>query len=126
MLELETTPLRMPRFIPSSAHAVYSINLNIKKAFDELINILNNFSPQYAAMMYMPLIPASPQGDPPVQIKTGIIDHLGSQIIVAQSMNEFVSNSDITGSQSSLVAIATQNRPALEKSLSSLHSMILM
>jgi hypothetical protein len=124
MLELETTPLRMPRFVPGSAHAVSSINLNIKNAFNELINILNNFSPQFAAMMYMPLIPPSPQGDPPVQIKTGIIDHLGSQIIVAQSINESVSNSDITGPQSSLIAIAIQNRSALEKSLSSLHSKI--
>ena len=124
MLELESAPLRTPRFIPNSAYAVSSINLNIKNAFDELANILNNFSPQFAAMMYMPLIPASPQGEPPVQIKSGVIDHLGSQIIIAQSINDSVSSDDITGPQTSLVAIAIQNRSALEKSLSSLHSKI--
>ncbi|MBN1805852.1 MAG: DUF3352 domain-containing protein [Sedimentisphaerales bacterium] len=124
MLELEPASLKMPRFIPDSAYAVSSINLNIKNAFNELSNILNNFSPQFAAMMYMPLIPASPQGEPPVQIKEGIIDHLGSQIIIAQNINEYVPITGIEEPQTSLIAIAIQNRPALEKSLSSLHGKI--
>jgi hypothetical protein len=124
MLELESAPLRTPRFIPNSAYAVSSINLNIKNAFDELTNILNSLLPQFAVMMYMPLIPASPQGEPPVQIKSGIIDHLGSQIILAQSLNDSISNTDSTDAQTSLIAIAIQDRSALEKSLSSLHSKI--
>jgi hypothetical protein len=125
MLEIESAPIRTPRFIPDSAYAVSFLNLNIKNAFSELGKILNSFSPQLAAIMYMPLIPASPQGEPPVQIKTGVIDHLGSQIIIAQSISESVSGDDISRPEASLIAIAIENRSALEKSLSLLHSKIL-
>ncbi len=125
ILEIESAPLRTPRFLPDSAHAVSFVNLNFNKAYSELGNILSSFSPQLAAIMYMPLIPASPQGEPPVQIKTGVIDHLGSQIIIAQSIGEAVSGADTTGQPTSLIAIAIQNRRALEKSLSLLHSKIL-
>ena len=73
----------------------------------------------------MPLIPAGPQGEPPMQIKAGIVDHLGSQIIIAQSINDSVSIADITGPETSLIAIAIENRGALEKSLSLLHGKLL-
>jgi hypothetical protein len=125
MLEIESAPLRTPRFIPETAYAVSSVNLNIKNAYSELGTILSSFSPQLAAIMYMPLIPASPQGEPPLQIKNGIIDHLGSQIIIAQSINESGSGDDTSGPETSLIAIAIQNRRALEKSLSLLHGKIL-
>ncbi len=125
MLEVESAPLRTPRFIPDSAYSVSFVNLNINNAYSELGNILSSFSPQLVALMYMPLIPASPQGEPPLQIKAGIVDHLGSQIIVAQSINDDVSGADITGQETSLIAIAIENRDALEKSLSRLHSTIL-
>ncbi len=125
MLEVESAPLRTPRFIPDSAYSISFVNFNIKNAYSELGKILSSFSPQLAAIMFMPLIPASPQGEPPLQIKAGIVDHLGSQIIIAQSMNAPVSGADITGSETSLIAIAIENRGALEKSLSRLHSTIL-
>jgi len=125
MLEIESAPLRTPRFIPEAAYSVSFVNLNISKAYSELGKILSSFSPQLAAIMYMPLIPASPQGEPPVQIKAGIVDHLGSQIIIAQSINEPVSGADTTAEATSLIAIAIQNRRALEKSLSLLHGKIL-
>ncbi len=124
MLEMEPAPLRTPRFLSDSAYAVSFANLNFKNAFSELTNILNSFSPQFAAMMYMPLIPASPQGEPPVQIKTGIIDHLGSQLIVAQTINEPVSNTETKEPETSLTAIAIENRQVIEKSLSLLHNKI--
>jgi hypothetical protein len=125
MLEVESAPIRTPRFISNSAYAVSFVNLNINNAYNELGKILSSFSPQLAAIMYMPLIPASAQGEPPVQIKTGIIDHLGSQIIIAQSINEPGSEADITGPETTVIAIAIQNRRALEKTLSLLHSKIL-
>ena len=125
MLEVESAPLRTPRFIPNSAYSVSFINLNIKNAYSEFGNILSSFSPQFAALMYMPLIPGGPQGEPPMQIKAGIVDHLGSQIIVAQSINDDVSGADITGPETSLIAVAIENRGALEKSLSLLHDKML-
>ncbi|MCP4613559.1 MAG: DUF3352 domain-containing protein [Planctomycetes bacterium] len=125
MLEVESAPLRTPRFIPNSAYSVSFMNLNIKNAYSELGNILSRFSPQFAALMYMPLIPAGPQGEPPMQIKAGIVDHLGSQIIIAQSINDSVSIADRTGPETSLIGIAIENRGALEKSLSLLHGKLL-
>lgn len=122
MLEVESAPLRAPRFIPNSVYSLSFVNLNINKAYSELGNILSRFSPQLAALMYMPLIPGSSQGEPPMQIKAGIVDHLGSQIIVAQSINDDVSGADIPGRETTLIAVAIENRGALEKSLSLLHS----
>ncbi|MHC4587326.1 MAG: hypothetical protein ACYS3N_22600 [Planctomycetota bacterium] len=125
MLEVESAPLRAPRFIPNSVYSLSFVNLNINKAYSELGKILSNFSPQFAALMYMPLIPSSSQNEPPMQIKAGIVDHLGSQIIIARSINDEVSGADITGPRTSLIAIAIENRGALEKSLSLLHSKML-
>jgi hypothetical protein len=99
--------------------------LDINKAFSELGKILSSISPQLAAIMYMPLIPASVEGEAPVQIQAGIVEHLGSQIIISQSINEPVSGADTTGPETSLVAISIENRRALEQSLSLLHSQIL-
>jgi len=133
MLELESAGLRIPRFVPASASSVSVVNLNIKKAFAELSNILTNFSPQFAALMFMPLVPPSAQGEPPLQLKTGVIDHLGSQIVVAQSIKKpspDVSGAGSTEGQStprtqSLLAVAIDNRNALEKSVSLLHSTLI-
>jgi hypothetical protein len=121
MLEVESAALRMPQFVPASACSVSFVNLNIKKAYSELANILTSFSPQFAMLLYMPLSPPGPQGEPPLQLKTDVIDHLGSQIIVAQSIDKPVSGMSTTGPQS-LVAVAIDNRGALEKSLSLIHS----
>ncbi len=125
MLEIETATLRVPQFIQPSAYSVSFVNLNIKKAYNELGNILNSISPQFAAMMYMPLLPPSPQGEPPLQLKADIVDHLGSQIIIAQSISEPLSDVSGPRQNKSLIAVAIENRSALEKSLSLLHSKIL-
>jgi len=125
MLEVESAPLRTPRFIPKSVYSVSFMNLNIKNAYSEFGNILSKLAPQFAALMYMPLIPVGPQGEPPMQIKAGIVDHLGSQIIIAQSINDSISLGDITGPETSLIGVAIENRGALEKSLSLLHGKML-
>jgi hypothetical protein len=125
MLEMESAAFKAPQFIPSSAYSVLFVNLNIKKAFDELGNILSRFSPQLAAIMYMPLLPPSPQGEPPLQLKSDIVDHIGSQIIIARNVSEDTSDVGTPKPGSSLIAMAIDNRGALEKSLSILHSKIL-
>lgn len=125
MLEIESAAFRVPPFISGSAYSVSFVNLNIKKAYSELGNILNSISPQLAAIMYMPLLPPSPQGEPPLQLKADIIDHLGSQIISAQSLDETPSNAEGPRQSKSIIAVAIENRSALEKSLSTLHSKVL-
>ncbi|MGB2865751.1 MAG: DUF3352 domain-containing protein [Sedimentisphaerales bacterium] len=130
MLELESGPLRMPRFIAGSAASVSVVNLNIKKAFDELTNILTRFSPQLTAIMYMPILPAGPQGEPALQLKADIVDHLGSQIILAQSIDKPQPDDGTARSADkqpspvtqSVIAVAIENRTAFEKSLSTIHS----
>ena len=123
MLDIESATVKAPRFIPASACSATFFNLNIKKAYNELGNILTSFSPQAAAIMYMPLIPASPQGEPELQLKRDIIDHFGSQIVIARSINKpFSTNSAPT---ETFVAFAVNNAKALEKSLSLLHSKLI-
>jgi len=123
MLDIESATFRAPQFISALVCSVSFVNLNIQNAYNELANILTGFSPQFAAMMYMPLLPPSPQGEPPLQLKADIIDHLGSQIITAQSKPLF--NAGAWPSTESLVAVAVNDSSALEKSLSFLHSRVI-
>lgn len=119
LLELESAAIKPPPFVPSSASAISFVNLNVSKAFDELIKIVAGFSPGIAMMANMPLAPPSAQGEPPLTLKAGIIDHLGSQIIVAQTM---VESSGDTAQPETLVALAVSDRVALEKTLLYIHS----
>ena len=120
MFEVESATFKVPRFLPASTYSVTFINLNIKKAYDELYSILYNSDPSFAAVLLTPLLPPSPDGEPGVELKRDIIEHLGSQIVLAQSINKpFTTGSAPTAS---LVALGVSNRSALEKSLSSLHS----
>jgi hypothetical protein len=120
MIECETAPSNVPAFVSDSASEVAVINLDIKKAFAEMVKIMTAFSPQAAAIMYMPLIPPSPDGAPGIELKRDIIDHLGSQVVVSTSINKPIQ----PGLMPSEVcaAFAVSNRQAIEKSLSNLHS----
>jgi len=120
MLETESAVFNPPPFIPASAYSATFFNLNIKKAYDELYSILYSFNPQYAAMMHSLDLPDSPEGERGVQLKSDIISHLGSQIVLSQSVNKPFSNSSMP--TESLIALAVNDRNALEKSLSLLHS----
>ena len=123
LLEVESGPIQVPPFVSQSASSISFVNLNMKKAFDEVVKILTSFSPQMAMMVNMPLSPPGPQGEPPLQLKTGIFDHLGSQIVIAQSMDGSATSQAGQGmpQPDSLVALATTNRAALEKTLLLLH-----
>jgi hypothetical protein len=133
MFDLESGPIRLPRFIDAAACSLSVVNLNIKKAFDELTNILTRFSPQMASLMYMPILPPGPQGEPGLQLKADIIDHLDSQIILAQSIDKPqpdraaarpAGNVPLVQTRT-VFAIAIENRAALEKSLSMIHSKLI-
>jgi len=119
MLEAESAAFKAPRFIPATSYAVTFLNLDIKKVYSELYNILYSFNPMAASMMHMPLLPPSPDGQPGMELKSGIIDYLGSQIIISQNTNK---SSGSIATAESLVALGVDNRSALEKSLSLLHS----
>ncbi|MFA5251218.1 MAG: DUF3352 domain-containing protein [Phycisphaerae bacterium] len=123
MLEAESAGYNLPRFIPASAYSVTFFNLNIKKAYDELYNIAYSFNPQYAAMLQMLDLPDSPDGEPGMKLKTDVISHLGSQIVIARSVNKPFSNTTLP--TESLVALVIDDRETIEKSLSLLHSKVL-
>jgi hypothetical protein len=123
MLETESAAFNAPPFIPASAYSATFFNLDIKKAYDELYSILYSFNPQYVAMMQALNLPDSPDGEPGVKLKSDVISHLGSQIILSQSVNKPFSNSSTPAE--SLIALAVNDRNALEKSLSLLHSKLL-
>jgi hypothetical protein len=123
LLEVESAAIKVPPFVSSSASAVSFVNLNISEAFDELVKIVTSFSPGVAMMVNMPLAPPSAQGESPLTLKDGIIDHLGSQIIVAQSLDESADAASLATAQpDTLVALAVSDRIALEKTLLYLHS----
>ena len=123
MLEADSAIVKAPRFITSPTYAVTFFNLDIKRAYDEIYSILYTFNPQYIGMMNLLDLPDSPTGEPGVKLKDDVIDNLGSQIIISQSLNKPFSTTSIP--TDSLVALAVSNRDALEKSLSLLHSKLL-
>lgn len=125
VLEMDLAAVSVPQFVSASAYSVGVLNLNIKKVYDELYGILYGFSPQLAALMQTPLVPPSPQGEPGVLLKGDVIDHLGSQIIVAQSAGKQSTGADAEASPETVVAVAVTNRGALEKSLSLFHSKVI-
>ena len=123
ILDFQSSPVKIPSFIPQSACSAGLVNLNIKKAYEEIANILTSFSPQYAAVMYMPIIPPSPDGQAGVQLKTDIIDHLGSQIIFAQTIKPTEKQSPTT---EYVAAIAANNPTELKRSMSLLYNRMII
>jgi hypothetical protein len=120
MLDMESAGFKVPAFIPASTYSVTYFNLDVEKAYDELYNILYSFNPQYAAMLQMLDLPDSPDGTPGLKFKTDIIGHLGSQIVISKSVNKPFSSGSPPAE--SLVALAINDRGAMEKSLSTFHS----
>ncbi len=125
MLEIESGVVKAPKFVSESAYSVAFLNLNVKKAYKELHDILYKFDPMNAAGMYAPLLPPGPDGRPGLQLKTDVIDHLGSQIVFARGTTQPTSAAGTPAPPESLFALAILNRRALEKSLSTLHSKLI-
>jgi len=120
MMDLVSAPVRAPRFVPSSVYSIMFVNIDIRKAYDELYNVISKISPASAAAMNTPLLPASPDGTAAVELKSGVIDHFGSQIVIAQSMKKPFENHKMP--TESLFAVGVRDRAGLERSLSLLHS----
>lgn len=120
MFEFESASVRAPQFISLSSYSALFVNLDIQAAYEELVKIISSFSPQTAAVFYMPLLPASDDGQPGIELKRDILEHLGSQILFTEDIDRPIT--DKTGEPKWLFAVATTNPRALEKSLSTLHS----
>jgi len=122
MLEFDSAALQVPKFAPAEFYGATYVNFNFKKAFDALGRIVTAISPQMAAILYMPLVPPSPDGQPGLTLKADIIDNLGSQLLSFRSLDK--SASDSAGPKAeTVVAVAANNRAALEGSLSRLHGL---
>ncbi len=125
ILEFDSAALRVPKFAPADFYCATYFNFNFKEAFDALGRIITGISPQMAAILYMPLVPASPDGQPGLTIKADVIDHLGSELLSFRSLDK--SSSASAGPKIEIVvAIATNNRAAIEGSLSRLHALFSM
>ncbi len=120
MLEFESAPVRVPQFVSLSSYSALFVNLDIKAAYDELVKIVSSFSPQTAAVFYIPLLPTGDDGQPGIELKRDILGHLGSQIVFTENIDRPIT--DKTGKAKWLFAVATTNPRSLEKSLSTLHS----
>jgi len=124
ILDVESSVFKAPRFVPASAYSVAFVNIKLKKAYEQLYQIVSSFSVGLAAAMDTPLVPAGPQGEPGVHLHSDIINHLGSQIIIAENTNNPAAPQP--DESETLVAVEVTNRTALEKSLSRLHNTYIM
>ena len=122
MLEFEPAAIRPPRFVPASAYSLTFLNLSPKKIYDELYKILYSFNPLLAGKMLGAILPPSPDGQAGLELKGDLIDHLGSEIIFAQSINKSFSGIGAQPPAETIFALAVNNRSALEKSISRLHT----
>jgi len=82
------------------------------------------FSPAAAAALQQPFVDAGDQGQAPITLRTDIIEYLGSQIVIAQSINKPFSVSSIP--TETLIAVSINNRAPLEKSLSLVHKRLMV
>jgi len=126
MLDIKSSPLQVPKFFPADATSVFFLSLDVKQLFEELIATLNRFSPQYAAIAQMPFIPIDPQNGQFADIKSAIIDNLGTDLTVAGKVSKSGSALDPAATLSEMVAAMTVgNRANLEKALGAVHTMML-
>lgn len=123
MLDTRDGPVKPPRFIPASTNSISFINLDIKRAYDEFCSIMFGFSPVAAAALQQPLVEAGDQGQAPITLRNDIIEYLGSQIVISQSINKPFSVSTIP--TETLIAVSINNRASLEKSLAIVHKRLM-
>jgi hypothetical protein len=124
MLETRSWPVKPPPFVPASAYSVSFLNIDIKRAYDELNSIMFGLDPVSAMSLQKPIVEAGQGGEPAVTLRSDIIEFLGSEIVVAQNINKpFVAGVAPTDT---LIAISISNRSALEKSLSRVHKQLMV
>jgi hypothetical protein len=118
MLGTHSEAIRAPAFVSASAYSVSFLNVDVKRAYDELVSIIYSFDPNEAMSLQKPLVEADANGESAIALRPDIIEHLGSEIVIAQTINRPFST-DVTPTET-LIAISVSNRSALEKSLSRL------
>ena len=124
MLEMRSEPMRVPRFVPASVCSVSFLNVDIKRAYDELCSIIYGFEPAAALMLQQPIPGTGSDSEPGITIRPDIIAYLGSEIVIAQSVNKpFSKGKEPT---EIYVAVGINNRAALEKSLSLIHKRLMV
>ena len=124
MLETSLGPVRPPRFVPASAYSVSILNVDVKRAYDELVGIIYGFNPAEAMSLQKPLVEPGAEGETAIFLRPDIIEYLGSQIVIAQNINKpFVAGAMPT---ENLIAIEVGNRGALERSLSLVHRRLIV
>jgi hypothetical protein len=116
MLELDPQAVKAPPFLSSSVYSVMFLNVSIRSIVEQLGMIW----PMPVASLYTPLPSPDGGGTPGPQIKADLIDHLGSQILIAQSINKSAPHDDFMPVDT-LFAVAVKNRAAVDKTLSFLH-----
>ncbi len=116
-LEPQTKPMNMPRFISPQNNQISIMNIDVKKVYNELAGMIMMFNPMVAKVLYYEH--QNPEGGPPVRIKENVMEYMGSEVIISQNLNKPFSKTKPP--MEYIVAIATSNRTALEKSLSILH-----
>ncbi len=123
MLDLKSSPLKAPDFLPASVYSMTVINADLPNAYAELYKMLTAFNPGIAAILNTPLIPPSQPDQPSLLLKTSVIDYLGSQFIYAQQLNKPFKNRK--SPTNTFVAIETTDHINLEKSLKEIHGKLL-
>jgi len=119
MLEPKHSSLPVPGFIDGSTYSYLNYNLDFQNVFAEVAKIMGEIDPMAASVLYSPLIPADADG-PAIELKKDIIDHLGSSVVVAASIEQPIS--DDVPEPSTLFAVEA-NCNALEKTISKFHSL---
>ncbi len=123
MLEMRSDPVRAPRFVPASACSVSFLNLDIKRAYDELCSIIYGFDPATALLLGQPIPGTGSDSEPGISIRPDIIEYLGTEIVIAQSVNKpFSKDKEPTDIY---IAVSVNNRASLEKSLSLIHKRLI-
>jgi len=123
MLEMRSDPVRAPRFVPASACSVSFLNLDIKRAYDELCSIIYGFDPTTALLLQQPIPGTGSDSEPGISIRPDIIEYFGTEIVIAQSVNKpFSKDKEPTDIY---IAVSVNNRAALEKSLSLIHKRLI-
>ena len=122
MLDLVSSACKEPKFIGTRASSVSFINLDLNKAYDELFRILGQYQPMFAGSLNAPITPPTADGKAGVTLKEGILNHLGSEIVVCEFLDESdVDDGPVGGKM--LASISVKNAEKLEETVSQLHSM---
>lgn len=122
VLDLVSSACKEPKFIGTRASSVAFINLDLKKAYDELFRILAQYQPMLAGGLNSPITPPTADGKAGVTLKEGILNHLGSEIVVCEFLDESDAEDEPVGSKM-LASISVKNAEKLEETVSQLHSM---